>query len=116
MIVVTGASGGIGSSILESLSTVDDVIGIYNENKPTSNNDKIHFSKVDLLSEKSITKFCIKHDKLLKDITVVHCAAISVDNFLLDISTSEWDKVLGVNVRSNFLLSKALIPNMIENK
>ena len=34
MIVLTGASGGIGLEIIEELSKLDDVLAIYNTSKP----------------------------------------------------------------------------------
>ena len=46
MIVVTGASGGIGTELLDGLIEIDKVIGIYNSRVPKKNsNSKIIFSK-----------------------------------------------------------------------
>ena len=38
MIVLTGASGGIGTEIIEDLSKLDDVLAIYNTTKPKNIN------------------------------------------------------------------------------
>ena len=38
MIVLTGASGGIGTEIIEDLSKLDDVLAIYKTTKPKNIN------------------------------------------------------------------------------
>ena len=40
MIIVTGASGGIGRIIVEKLSEFDSVIAVYNSSKPIEKNLK----------------------------------------------------------------------------
>ena len=54
MIVLTGASGGIGLEILEKLSTLDDVLALHNASNPKNMNLK----NVKHLTEKKRVLFC----------------------------------------------------------
>ena len=55
MIILTGASGGIGSLILEDLSKIDQVIAIGNSRLPeTKKLSNVASYQIDLSSEKEI--------------------------------------------------------------
>ncbi len=122
-ILITGASGGIGSSIADkflknnsqmiltsssdnSLSKLKEKYGnnhhyyILDFNKPDENN--INLKKI---SEEH------------KDLNViVNNAGITDDSLLLRMKTDQWNKVIQANLSSNFLIIKALLPNMIKNR
>ena len=117
MIILTGASGGIGSKIVNELSTIDNVIAIGNRKKPKiGRNSKITTYKVDLCKEDEIDTFIDKLKPSLSKITVVHAAAISIDKLVLQLSLDDWDKVINTNLKGNFSLTKKLLPKMIEDK
>ena len=116
MIIVTGASGGIGSELLEGLIEIDKVIGIYNSRPPKKNsNSKIAFSKVNLVSVENINKFVKDNEKILKNITIIHCAVIKVDSPVFNFKETDWEKIININIKANFFLTKALLPFMIKN-
>jgi NAD(P)-dependent dehydrogenase (short-subunit alcohol dehydrogenase family) len=54
-----------------------------------------HFTKIDILA---------------------NCAGISTSRLILDIEEAEWDAVFNVNLKSVYLLSKAVGRNMIKNE
>ena len=61
MIVLTGASGGIGTEIIEDLSKLDDVLAIYNTTKPKNiNHSNVSFRKVDISDPEEIKSFVDK--------------------------------------------------------
>ena len=80
MILLTGASGGIGEQLLPKLTQLDKIIGIYNK-KPNTKNEEMTFAKVDLTSSNDIGLFIKEYNKILKNITLVHCAVVKIDNF-----------------------------------
>ena len=118
MIIVTGASGGIGKQLVRYLSNDNDVIGIYNSTKPVDDfkSAKIKYEKVDLLNSDGITSFIEKNKELLSKITVVHGAAKSIDALALNYKEEDWDYVMSINLKANFLLTKSLLPFMIDQK
>jgi 3-oxoacyl-[acyl-carrier protein] reductase len=118
MIILTGASGGIGSAILPSLATLDDVVAIYNKNVP--NIDRlpgIMSYQLDLTSEQKVTEFVGSIDARLQKITLIHAAALArQDKLAVQFKTEDWDQVMEVNLRGNFLLTRALLMPMIKEK
>ncbi len=116
MILLTGASGGIGEELFFNLSKIDKVIGIYNKKKPKTK--KIAnglLVKVDLSSSKNIANFVKKYEKKLKNITLIHCAAVKIDSLLAQFQEKDFDKIINLNIKANFLITKALLPIMIKN-
>lgn len=115
MIILTGASGGIGQEIINGLSNIDNLIGIYNKNKLLTKK-KINYHKVDLTSENNINKFIKTVEKKLNKITLIHCAAKKIDDLLINFKQEHFKKIIDVNLLGNFLLTKHLLPIMLKNK
>ena len=117
MIILTGASGGIGEAMLEGLSVLDDVIGIYNNSLPKLYTGKgISFQKLNLSNEDEINIFVEKNKAILTNITVIHGAGISESSLAVNHKKDKWEDVIGINLTANFLLTKAIIPLMIKQK
>lgn len=49
-------------------------------------------------------------------ITLVHGAAITIDELAIKYEEDAWDHVMDINLKGNFLLTKALLPRMLEEK
>jgi 3-oxoacyl-[acyl-carrier protein] reductase len=122
-IIVTGASGGIGNSIVEKLYD--------NEANILATGTRIE--KLEELKEKfkniKILKFDIsQHDKIEKFINnatdtlggsldcIVNNAGVTKDNLTIRMSLEEWTKVIDTNLTSTFLMSKYSIKKMLKNK
>jgi len=117
MIILTGASGGIGKEIIGHLLGIDHVIGIYNTSVPTTSNSRsVSYEKLDIEDHASIKSFVRKWKVKLKRVTLVHFAALNIDGLLANYDESDWDRVMDVNLKGNFLLNQALIPHMIHEK
>ena len=114
MIILTGASGGLGQKIVGMLAEIDAVTAIYHSNKPQVEIENVRFAQVDLSNENDILRFAkVFKDKKYKKIVVVHMATLSKDNLAFNVSSEEWDKVFAINVKANFLLNKYLTPLMM---
>jgi len=117
MIVLTGASGGIGQGIINQLCDIDNVIGIYNSTEPISTgDDRIVYERVDIENPTDVDNFVNKFREKLSNISLIHCAASKVDSLAANLELSDWDHVIGINLRANFILSQAFLPLMIAEK
>ncbi|MDA9108336.1 3-oxoacyl-[acyl-carrier-protein] reductase [Candidatus Pelagibacter sp.] len=122
-IIVTGASGGIGNSIVEKL----------NQNGANILATGTKIEKLEELKEKfsniKILKFDIsQHDKIEEFIEnatkelggsldcIVNNAGITKDNLTIRMSLEEWSKVININLTSTFLMCKYSIKKMLKNK
>ncbi|MDA9083326.1 3-oxoacyl-[acyl-carrier-protein] reductase [Candidatus Pelagibacter sp.] len=122
-IIVTGASGGIGNSIVERL----------NQNGANILATGTRIEKLEELKKKfdniKIIKFDIsQHDKIEEFIEnatkelggsldcIVNNAGITKDNLTIRMSLEEWSKVININLTSTFLMCKYSIKKMLKNK
>ncbi len=122
-IIVTGASGGIGNSIVKSLSDCGANIlatGTKFEKleKLKSEYDKIKILQFDISKSEKIEGFI---DEATSELggnldCIINNAGITVDNLGIRMSLDEWKKVIDINLTSTFLLSKFSIKKMLKNK
>ncbi len=122
-VLITGASGGIGKSIAEFFYKKGyfvilcgrDESKIKTITKNWMNNYAIF--TVDLSKKKTINKFCEhvteSHDNV--DI-LINNAGITEDNLFLRMKYDQWEKVLDVNLNSNFLITNFFIKQMLKKK
>ena len=122
-IIVTGASGGIGNSIVEKLSqngsnvlATGTKIEKLKELKDKFNN--IKFLKFDISQHDKIEEFM---DNATEELggnldCVVNNAGITEDNLAIRMNLDEWRKVININLTSTFLMSKFAIKKMLKNK
>ena len=122
-IIVTGASGGIGNSIVKRLNDFGanilasgTKIEKLEELKSKFSNIKIlkfDISKIEQIEEfveKAATELGGNLDCLINN------AGITQDNLAIRMSLDEWKKVIDINLTSTFLLSKFAIKKMLKNK
>ena len=122
-IIVTGASGGLGNSIVKKLYENGANILATGTKKEKLDDLKSQFNNIKILS------FDISQtdeiDKFMENATeelggnlycIVNNAGITRDNLAIRMSTDEWKKVIDVNLTSTFLLSKSAIKKMLKNK
>ena len=115
MIILTGASGGIGFDLLKGLAKKEEIIGIANKNKlkPVKNSEIIN---IDLLDHSQIKKFLDEYRFKLNRITLIQLAVLSIDGLLANYDTEDARKTFELNVISNMFLVKSLLPIMIKEK
>jgi len=109
MIIITGASKGIGKYLFDKLSKYDKVVGFYNRTKPENNED---YEQVDVTDEESIKKFILQYEDKLSNVVLVHCAGNNFNSMLHKLKLEDWNDVINTNLTSSFLLTKHLLPIM----
>lgn len=115
MIILTGASGGIGKELVGHLLKIDDVTGIYNKSMPASpTSQRLKYVKVDLENPQEIKLFSERWGTKFKNISLIHAAAVKVDRLMTNYTLADWDRVMNVNVRANFLFTQAFLPSMVQ--
>ena len=122
-IVLTGATGIIGNSILDKLfSAGANVLATgTNEQKLKIIQEKyknINVLKFDFSDHKNIDKFvedCIEILSNKIDI-LINNAGITQDNLSIRMKEEEWKKVIDINLTSTFLISKNIIKKMLKSK
>lgn len=115
MIILTGASSGLGQEIIKDLSKIDFVYAIYNKNKPKiSNIRNIKLVKLNLTDEKKIIKFV--NGLKESNIVLIHLAAYYKELILANMSVTDYDNHYQINQKAIFVLNKYVIPKMVYNK
>lgn len=106
VIVITGASKGVGKTLAEILSKYGaTVIGTYNKTKIKRASFDTY--ECDVSKEKEVVKFIeYINSKYHKVDALVNCAALSLDNDIYDKSAKEFLDVLNVNLVGPFLMCK----------
>tara|TARA_B100000902_G_scaffold351117_1_gene360903 strand:- start:1752 stop:2489 length:738 start_codon:yes stop_codon:yes gene_type:complete len=122
-IIVTGASGGIGNSIIEKLRDNGAIILASGTRMEKLEELKSKFKEIKIL------KFDISQNDKIEDFIenasvelgggldcIVNNAGVTQDNLAIRMSLDEWKKTIDINLTSTFLLSKFAIKKMLKNK
>lgn len=126
VILVTGASRGIGNNIAKTLAHENVVIANYNKSKNEAvklkedlkkENINIELIKADV-SNRNEVKAMIQQilEKYGKIDVLINNAGISQYKLFTDITDEEWDNIINVNLKSNFIVTQEVVKNMISRK
>ena len=122
-IIVTGASGGIGNSIVKKLYEIGaNVLAtgtkIEKLEELKKNYNKIKILNFDVAQSDKIEEFIDKATDTLEGNLdcLINNAGITKDNLAIRMSIDEWKKVIDINLTSTFLMSKFAIKKMLKNK
>jgi|TARA_A100001011_G_scaffold177905_2_gene186655 3-oxoacyl-[acyl-carrier protein] reductase len=124
-ILITGASGGIGTSLSKAFSSTkanlfllgssDEKISSLREELPSR--DNIRFFTVDLSQRENVNNFC---DSIIEEFggisVVINNAGITQDSLFMRMSDSLWDKVFAINLNASMAIIRKFIRGMIKNK
>jgi len=117
MIILTGSTGGIGKELIGHLSKIDKVIGVYNKSGSKAvDSDNISYEKIDIGRASDIRSFAERRKRDFLRLTLIHSAVCSIDGLFATYKEADWDKVMRINLKGNFLLTQALLPHMIQEK
>ena len=122
-IIITGATGGIGNSIVKMLSESGAKILATGTRLEKLEELKSKFKNTDIL------KFDISKDEEIEGFIdnatkqlgggldcLINNAGITQDNLAIRMNIDEWKKVIDINLTSTFLLSKFAVKKMLKNK
>ena len=122
-IIITGATGGIGNSIVKRLSDAGAKILATGTRLEKLEELKSKFKNTDIL------KFDISKDGEIEEFIenatkqlgggldcLINNAGITQDNLAIRMNIDEWKKVIDINLTSTFLLSKFAVKKMLKNK
>ncbi len=122
-IILTGATGGIGNSILDKLISVGANVLATGTNQEKLNviqnkYPNVKVQKFDLSNHNEIENFINNgYDIFGNKIDIlINNAGITKDNLSIRMKDEEWNNVIDINLTSTFLLSKYAIKKMLKNK
>ncbi len=123
-VFITGASRGIGKAIAHTFAREGFHLYLVCKNNLASMQQfadslrdtyhtKVHCYAVDLADTTALEAFL---DTLPNMDVIVNNAGISYVGLVTDMSLSDWNQVISVNLTSAFLICKKLLPSMVRNK
>ena len=123
-VLITGASGGIGSEIARKFAKLDyNVVICYNQNKESADRliselkelgvDAISV-QADVSDENQVENLFAMAENAFGGVDVlINNAGISQIKMINDVTPEEWDKMFAVNTKSAYLCSRRAISYMV---
>ena len=121
-ILITGATGGIGNSLVEKFYNFGSQVIATGTNEEKLLNLKKKFQniicvKFQLNQHDKIENFIEKTDDQINGLDVlINNAGITLDNLSVRLSDENWKKVIDLNLTSTFLMCKFAIKKMLKRK
>ena len=121
-VLITGATGGIGNSLVEKFYNLGSTIVATGTNEEKLSNLKKKFpniliEKFKLDEHSKIESFVENVEKKLEGLDIlVNNAGITLDNLSIRLTEENWKKVLDINLTSSFLMCKHAIKKMLRKK
>ena len=122
-IIVTGATGGIGNSIIKKLYDAGaNILATGTKDEKLQELKKkfqnIQTLKFDISQTNNLENFVENATKQFegKLDCLVNNAGVTQDNLAIRMNIDEWKKVIDINLTSTFLISKFAIKKMLKNK
>jgi len=113
MIIINGASRGIGKFLLEKYQELGEkVFGTFCNTKPKSNSEV--YIKVDVRDYKTIEKLYKKINPIASEITLINCTGINYNSFAHKANINQWKDVIQVNLIGTFSFINIFLPKMRE--
>ncbi len=124
--LVTGAAQGIGKAIALELAAAGASIALADMNEAklaettaelTAKGVKAAPFTVNVSNQESIeagAKAVLEHFGKVE--ILINNAGITRDGLMLRMKRSDWDSVIGINLTGSFLITQALLPNMLKNR
>ena len=120
-VLVTGASRGIGHAVASAFLDQNDMVFVCCHSSLESMKDLTQRGALPFLADVSKEEevkalFDFIYQKTTHLDVLVNNAGISIVGLIQDLSVSDFDRLMAVNLRSAFLCCKAAIPCMIHQK
>lgn len=112
MIIITGASGGIGKYLFDKYQKSGlKVLGTYHTSKLSADNQDSLF-KVDISDFNDVAAWIHKIEDRLDEIILINCAGINYNSFAHKAEIEKWENVIKVNLIGTFNVIRCLLPYM----
>ncbi|WP_026416880.1 SDR family NAD(P)-dependent oxidoreductase [Actinomadura oligospora] len=122
--IVTGAARGIGAAVARRLAQDGLAVAVVDLDEADCADTVESISReggkavaiaADIASEEQVTEAVARTNaELGPPAVLVNNAGVGPRADLVDMTTEQWDTVLGVNLRGPFLVTRAAVPHMIE--
>ena len=122
-VLITGASGGIGKTLVEKFINNGAKLIITSSNQDKLDILKSHYGAnhlyylLDLSDTDKLADNIKKIREENRDIDIlINNAGIAKDNLLLRMNKEQWQDVIDINLSSNFYIIKNILPDMIKSR
>ena len=122
-VLITGASGGIGKTLVEKFINNGAKLIITSSNQDKLDILKSHYGNnhlyylLDLSDTNKLADNVKKIREENKDIDIlINNAGIAKDNLLIRMNKEQWQDVIDINLTSNFYIIKSILPDMIKSR
>ena len=122
-VLITGATGGIGSALIDEFYNKEYNLFVTGSNKEKLESIKSNYAKnletcaCDLSKDKEIDDLIRKAEEYYGSIDIlINNAGITKDNLFIRINKEDWNRVIDVNLNANFSITKLAIKGMIKKK
>ena len=115
MIIITGASRGIGKYLFEKFWEGEEIVyGTYHTTQP--NTDKIDFlTKVDISNHSDVRNWIDTIKNKMKEEILINCAGINYNSFAHKADINQWGNVINTNLIGTFNVIREVLPIMRES-
>lgn len=123
VMIVTGAASGLGEACAKNLAAQGFCVALMDQDAQglervaadiALTGGKAQPLTLDLLDDVAISDAVCTVSALGAIRGLVNCAGVSSIGTALTLEHAEWDRVVGIKLRAAFVLSKAVLPHLIE--
>lgn len=114
MIIITGASRGIGKYLFDSFKSNEKVIGTYLNTKPQENSENVQQLNVNDFEQ--VERFVEKNAEAFKNITLINCAGVTYNSFTHKSDPVKWKNTIETNLFGTYNFIRTILPLMREQK
>lgn len=112
MIIITGASKGIGEYLFNKFKEeTNQIIGTFNKTTTKKHFCSSYF-ELDITDFSAIEKFINYNREQLNDIILINCAGITYNSFAHKAEATAWKQVIEVNLIGTFNMIRSILPIM----
>lgn len=111
-IVIIGASGGIGQTLVRALRDGNRIIGTCFKSPPAGLAEGAEYYRLDVTDRKAVFDFTGGIASNLTKPVLIYTAGISPNNPVHKMKDEEWQETLSTNLTGAFLTSRGLLPRM----
>jgi 3-oxoacyl-[acyl-carrier protein] reductase len=121
--LVTGATGGLGGALARALHARGAALAISGTRREVLDQlagelkDRVHVLPCDLADRAEVEKLVpAAEEKMQKLDILVANAGVTKDNLLVQMSDSDWDAVIALNLTATFQLARAALKGMMRRR